>query len=76
MFQYCYFFEELKIVERNLHKLNCSYGSVSLTLNINFFMYIKDLYKYKCKYTHIYISIFYYSLSLFLLTNFNTVRNS
>ena len=28
-----YFLEKLKIVNKNLHKLNCSYGKVSHTLN-------------------------------------------
>ena len=29
-----YFFEKLKIVEKQLCKLNCSYGKVSTTLSI------------------------------------------
>ena len=29
-----YFFEKLKIVEKQLCKLNCSYGNVSHTLNL------------------------------------------
>ena len=29
-----YFFEKLKIVDKNPEKLNCSYGKVSHTLNI------------------------------------------
>ena len=30
------FFEKLKIVEKNLHELNCSYGKVSHTHEIKF----------------------------------------
>ena len=30
-FQHYYFFEKLKIVEKHLRKLNCSYGKVSHT---------------------------------------------
>ena len=29
------FFQKLKIVEKNLHKLNCSYGKVLHILNFN-----------------------------------------
>ena len=32
MSQHYYFFEKLKIMEKKLHKLNCSYGKVSDTL--------------------------------------------
>ena len=33
-----YFFEKLKIVEKNLIKLNCSYGKVSHYLNLHYFL--------------------------------------
>ena len=35
-FQHYYFFEKLKIVEKQLGKLNCSYGKVSHTLKPKF----------------------------------------
>ena len=35
MFRYYYFFEKLKIVEKNLCKLNCSYGKVSHALKVS-----------------------------------------
>ena len=36
MCRHYYFFEKLKIVEKQLCKLNCSYGKVSHTLKIIF----------------------------------------
>ena len=37
MSQHYYFFEKLKIVEKQLCKLNCSYGKVSQTLKAEIF---------------------------------------
>ena len=39
-----YFFETLKIVEKNLRKLNCSYGKVSHILN--FIFYFQEMFKF------------------------------
>ena len=38
MSRHYYFVEKLKIMEKNLHKLNCSYGKVSHTLKITFLL--------------------------------------
>ena len=45
MSRHYYFFEKLNIVEKQLCKLNCSYGKVSHTLNIQFDTYLKIIDK-------------------------------
>ena len=39
-----YFFEKLKIVEKQLCKLNCSYGKVSHTLNADIKIFQRVLF--------------------------------
>ena len=52
-FQHYYFFEKLKIVEKQLCKVNYSYGKVSQTLNLTIFNMMQSVVVKMYVYQHV-----------------------
>ena len=67
-FRHYYFFEKLKLVEKQLCKLNCSYGKVSHTLKLITFKKLKNFQK-RLKYFSNYIKLNFLFTKFWILSS-------